>query len=442
MSKLKVILQGFRGSLSRKKGFARNFLFMVMWQGANYLAPLITFPHLARTLEPAGYGQLGIYLLIAGYMTILSDWGTNYSGSRQIAQQSVLSGDIDEVFWNIFFLRLLVITVLLAAISIYLVLDHAGSREALLLISAWSIILGNALTVNWCLQGLERLDSFATAALVGRLITVPLTIFLVRRADQAWVAVAIQGLGGVAIGVTSLLILRASNRVKSLKWSWAGVTSQFREGAPVLISNASHGLYSSSATLCLGWFHGAFATGIFVGADRLRLACQGVIQPLVQVVYPRVSRLAVEDRGQAIRLIRLTALIQTGAMAVLCAVLMIFAPRIIGLMAGQGYGESVLVLRLLAPCVALFAANVMLGPQTLLPFGMSKAYGRINSLAALFNVSIMVPSVYFAGFVGAAVGVLLTEAFMLICYLAVIVRAGLWVAKANVAVISNVQLET
>ena len=101
-----------RASLAAKGGMGRNLLAMIIWQGANYLAPLLTFPHLARTLHPEGFGLMGIYLVVGGWMTILSDWGTVYTGSRLIAQERARTGDIDQPFWNIFVFRLLIVAVL------------------------------------------------------------------------------------------------------------------------------------------------------------------------------------------------------------------------------------------------------------------------------------------------------------------------------------------
>jgi PST family polysaccharide transporter len=398
---------------------------MVLWQGTNYLAPLLTFPHLARTLHPAGFGLLGIYLLISGWMTIASDWGTNYTGSRLIAQNNAQFGDIDEAFWEIFFLRVIIATVILTGIVIYLVATNAGLSEILLLLSAWTIILGNTITVSWCLQGLERLDAFATAAVVGRLFTVPATIFLVTRPSQVWLAIAVQGAGGIIIGITSIVMLYRSRCVKQLRFSWRGCWRQWLDGMPVLISTASHGLYSSTSTALLGIFHGPNSTGIFVAADRIRLAAQGIVMPIGQALYPRVSRLAVTDRRAAVKTIRQLGLGLGLLLIPGCTALALLAPAIIRIIAGPEFSPSVSVLRISACTVAVFGANAVLGWQTLMPFGESKTFSKITSSAAAFNILVMPGLVYYFSSLGAATGVLLTEAFMLICYVTVVLKANM-----------------
>ena len=412
-------------SLRNRRGLARNLLVMVFVQGVNYLAPLLTFPHLARTLHPAGFGQYGIYLLIGGWMTIASDWGTNLTGARLIAQRNALAGDIDEAFWNIFFLRLAIVILILAGVAAYLGATRANFEQVLLLVSAWTMILGNALTVSWCLQGLERLDAFATAAVIGRLFTVPATILLVRHADQVWLAVAVQGIGGVIIGAASIIILKRSGAVKRLRWSWRGCVRQWQEGLPILVSTASHGLFSSTSTALLGFLRGAYATGLFIAADRIRLAAQGTVLPINQALYPRLSRLAVTDPRQAVRTIRILLVAQGTVMAIGCLLLAIFAPLVIRVIAGPGYEQSVPVLRILAFAIGIYVTNAVLGGQTLMPFGFSREFGRINFYTALFNVTVMPGLVYYWGPSGAAVGVLGTECFMLLCYSFVIFRKRL-----------------
>jgi O-antigen/teichoic acid export membrane protein len=409
-------------SLRSKEGLARNVLLMLLWQGANYLAPLLTFPHLARTLHPTNFGKFGLYLLIAGWMTIVSDWGTNMTGARAIAQARARTGEIDEPFWNIFLLRFAIVMVVLFLAVGYLTVTEASREEWLLLLSAWSMILGNALTVSWCLQGLERLDAFASAALVGRLATVPATILLVRTADQVWLAVALQGLGGILIGLTSMLILYRSRRITRFSANLSGMVREMRNGFPVLSTTVSHGLYSSTATLTLGWLHGPAATGVFVAADRIRMAAQNVVQPVGQAIFPRVSRLVVTDRDAAVRLIHALAKIQGAVMAFGCIALIVLSPYVVGFLAGPAFSASVPVLCILAPTIAVYATNNVLGRQTLMPFGYDKVFGRIGVTTAVVNVLIMPPLVYFFSANGAATGVLVTESFILICCVTVIWR--------------------
>lgn len=415
-------LRALASSLSAKEGLARNVVMMVIWQGANYLAPLLTFPHLARTLHPAGFGKFGVYLLIASWMTIVSDWGTNMTGARAIAQAKARDGAIEAPFWNIFLLRIAVVAIVLAGVLAYLLATRASGEEWLLLLAAWSVILGNALTVSWCLQGLERLDGFATAALVGRLAAVPATILLVQRADQVWLAIAIQGFGGLVIGLVSILILYRSRRIRHFSASLGGIVEEARGGLPIFLTTVSHGLYSSTATLMLGWLQGPAATGIFVAADRLRLAAQNVVQPLGQAIFPRVSRLVVTDRPAAVRLIRLWAMGQITVMGLGSLMLALLSPFVVEIVAGKAFAASAGVLAILAPVIAVYACNNVLGRQTLMPFGHDKAYGRIGVATAVVNVCVMPPLVYWWGAKGAALGVLVTEGFVLVCCLAVIRR--------------------
>lgn len=406
--------------LAVKGGVVRNLFAMILWQGANYLAPLLTFPHLARTLRPLGFGQYGIYLVIAGWMTIVSDWGTNYTGSRLIAQTRASGRSLHDEFWSLFFLRIINSAIILVAVLAYILIARVDREDSLLILSAWSIILGNALTVSWCLQGLERLDAFASAALVGRLFTVPATIFLVREAGDVWVAVAVQGGGGIVIGLTSLLILYRSRAICSFAWSMPNIVRRFREGVPVVLSTASHGLYSTTATSFLGVLKGAYTTGQFVAADRIRLAAQGIIQPFAQVFYPRTSRLVVTDRERAVRDVKLMIYVTAAVMISGSLILSFISEFVSNLLVGGRFSDTASILRVLALCVGVYGMNVVLGWQTLMPFGYNKQFGSVSVRAAIFNILTMPVLIYKFGAIGAATGVLLTEIVILLNYVYII----------------------
>ena len=57
-----------------------------IWQGANYLLPLITFPYLARVLGVEGFGLIGMAAAITGYALILVDWGFSLSAAQAVAR--------------------------------------------------------------------------------------------------------------------------------------------------------------------------------------------------------------------------------------------------------------------------------------------------------------------------------------------------------------------
>lgn len=403
-------------------GMGRNLVAMLVWQGANYLAPLLTFPHLTRVLHPAGFGLLGLYLLIGGWLTIASDWGTNMSGAREIAQEKASGGDISQVFWSIFSLRIIIAAALLIGVAAIASFPTISRLDKLLLFSAWTMALGNALTVSWCMQGLERLDAFAGAAIMGRLFTVPATILLVHRADEVWVAVAIQGGGSIVIALASIFLLWRTGQIGKWSWSAAAVLAQAKRGFPILVSVASHGVNSSTAAVMLNGFQGAAATGVFLCADRLRQAVQGLVQPINQAVFPRISKLAVTDRISSVHLIYKVAALQLFGMSIICSAIIYFAKPIIFAVSGKAFVDSVFVLQVLMMGVILFVYNNVLGTQSLLSYGYSKVFGAVNAASCAVNVIAMALLTISGSFRGAALASVATELAMAIGYTIVIVR--------------------
>ena len=66
----------------------KNIAALFVLQVSVYLIPLITTPYLARTLEVANFGLLGVASAIVSYVSMLSDWGFAFTATRETARHA------------------------------------------------------------------------------------------------------------------------------------------------------------------------------------------------------------------------------------------------------------------------------------------------------------------------------------------------------------------
>ena len=63
----------------------RNASSLYAIQIASYVLPMASFPYLTRVLGPDRYGIYVLVLAVARYGLILTDWGFNYSATRELS---------------------------------------------------------------------------------------------------------------------------------------------------------------------------------------------------------------------------------------------------------------------------------------------------------------------------------------------------------------------
>src|ERR1700689_4373164 len=71
----------------RRHPVARNSAALYGVQFCRKLFPLLTVPYLTRMLNPSGWGTVAFALSMAEILTLIIEFGFNYSATREISRQ-------------------------------------------------------------------------------------------------------------------------------------------------------------------------------------------------------------------------------------------------------------------------------------------------------------------------------------------------------------------
>jgi PST family polysaccharide transporter len=407
-------------------GLGRNFVAMVIWQAGNYLVPLATFPYLTRVLGPAQFGLLAYVNAMAVYGTVFTEWGFNLSGPRAVIDCRDCPEALNELIWSTISAKACLCLLSFAVLLIVLHFDRQAALATHAVLLSWLVVIGNVITLNWFLQGLERFSLFAAISLAGRFITLPLIFVLVKSADDVAVAVAIQGAAPLLTGLLSLGIVFRLGLLHRPRTSWRRIWLRIKQGADTFVSTASVSLFSATNAIILGSLAGSYQVGIYSAADRLKTVGNMVPAQINTVLYPRVSALVAKcDPASGRAAARLTA---AGAIATIAttgagaAVFIGLAGSLTTFVLGGSYHGSAAVLTLL--CIATVFGNLayFLGLQVLVPFEAGWRRSRVMLAGGILNVALAFALVPSFGAEGAASAFLIAEAAILAVYLVVIVR--------------------
>jgi PST family polysaccharide transporter len=185
-----------------------------------------------------------------------------------------------------------------------------------------------------------------------------------------------------------------------------------KDGWHLFVSTASVSLYSTTNTVLLGFVAGSTAVGHYSAAEKMIQAAQGLLAPINQSVYPRISRLMQDSRAAAFALIRKVLRVQGSIAFALSLILVAIAPPLIRVVFGPAYEETIGVLRWLAWLPFLVGLSNVFGVHTMLAMGMKETVSRILVTAGAINVVILFVLAHWFGAVGAAMAVVTTEFFV------------------------------
>ena len=145
------------------KNITKNFSYLIIGQGLSGVVSLITAIYLAKKLGVENFGKYNFMEAIINVCLIVSAFGTDFLGNREIARNNNRTSDL---IVNIVFLRFL------ACIGTFLVLllligfiNKPVEVKLLLLISGISIFV-SPFFLGWVFQGLQRMDLVAYGSLV------------------------------------------------------------------------------------------------------------------------------------------------------------------------------------------------------------------------------------------------------------------------------------
>ena len=121
-------------------------------------------------------------------------------------------------------------------------------------------------------------------------------------------------------------------------------------------------------------------------------------------------------------------------------VVLLFSRKMVSLILGPGYLDSIIIVRILSPLVFILPVSYIFANLALLPFNLNRYYAKIYIIGGLLNVVLLLTSLYFfrAGASGAALSVLITQAVITVLMFVVLRRNGIRIVNIDISSLMKV----
>jgi O-antigen/teichoic acid export membrane protein len=374
----------------------------------------------ARRLGPAMYGVIGVSTGIMLYLNQVADGGIELSGVPAVARQRDGLGVLVSSTLTV---RLIVAAALTAIVVVLGLFAFPQPDGAILALYALGLVFVAAGT-RWVFLGLQQATWVAAARITGELTALAIVVLALRDVGDVAVVPVATIVGAALAAFVMLAGLRSLGIRPSISFQWETSRPLFARG-PHLVGFTLLGLVLFNADLIyLRFISGQEAAGYYAAAYTFIAFAANLSVAWAHSVMPALAR--VEQSGSAQSTVLQTALLLALTVTLpVAAGGMLVALPLIRLVFGADYVPAVSALIWLLPSVPLAAMREVIVAGLIGAEGGERALLRVNAIAAIFNIAILLPVVPRYGVIGAASVTVLTEVLRLAVSWRYAVQGGL-----------------
>lgn len=388
----------------------RNMVSLGLLQVANYAIPILLIPFVVRHLGVSSFGNVAYVQNIVAYLTILVNYGFDYSATREIALFRDDHVARRNTFWNIIYYKALLFVVSALLLCLLFFTWPRMQGDVRLYVVAFLINIGYVLFPNWFFQGIEEMGKMAWFNFGIKLLGSICVLAFVREATDGWLYLLLLSLAYILVGLFAFVyVLRKYNIGLSL----SGVTIRkqiFVTSTPIFLNTLFGTVYSTFGLTYLGFFTSDVNLGIYAGAYKIIIAFVMLVNmPVSMSLYPVMSRKFHEAKETGWAFFQKSVCYVGGLACVASIVIFFAAPVIVSLFLGAEFMAAVPLLRLFSIVPLLVMVASMFTIQGLYAIQLERYAPYMGFVVMCICICTTVALVPRWGVFGAAVGYVVAE---------------------------------
>lgn len=395
----------------RSKSLLKNFTWLSVSQGANFLIPLIIYPYLLRIIEIEAFGLVAFAQAVVTYFIHVVDYGFSISAVREVSLNRNNTNKVSEIFSRLYFTKITLLIVSFLAFYLLVIIIPKWNNYSLLFLSSFSVVIGQMLLPVWFFQGIEKMSSVALMNIISKaLFIIFIFLFINGNNDFMWINFYL-GASQILVGSIAIRVILVKHQVKIIYPSSSLIIDQLKENKSIFLSVFSTFVAGNSNLLILGFIADPISTGYYAIVEKILLAIRAPAVLLYQTIFPKVCLLAEKSFDQLISFLKTIVRLSLIGFMFLGIVVYIFSDSIVQLFSGEYLKQSSHLLKIVS-LVPLFAALSIPATQTMLAYNLKRSYANITVGGAIFNITINIILVSAFSAYGSAIAALTTELFL------------------------------
>jgi len=360
---------------------------------------------LARALGTQAFGVLGTSITFLGFALVLTNFGSDAIGTREVAAAPERSAAFANGIRN---LRLvLALPVSLGGLGVAMLLKVPLSIAIPLACVPWIY----AFRQDWILVALSRERAVAISAILRELAFFGLAAVLAVRSGSVSVALWCFLAAELVQSAITQWAYRPGKRAGSSPSFAMGTT--LRASAPLAFMGVMYLTYTRIDTPLVAFYAGPAAAGQYFAAYGVLFGLLSLVGPLARVGLPAISSARGRSEGEVGDFIHRLSLAACIGGAFLSLLVSMNAGLIVRTVYGGAYAEAANALRILAWSAVFTCASSLL-LQRLVADGRQGLFAVISTTAAVVNIVCNLFWIPKFGIRGAALATIASEGCLLL----------------------------
>ena len=397
---------------------AKNTSWLVIADIANKLLLFVLFVFMTRYLGDVGFGKYSFAVTFTMLFAILSDLGMGGLLTREVARDKTSA---DKYFGNVSLIKtiLSLIVYVLIVITINLMNYPSDTRLAVYILGFY--VLFDSFTLNFfcpIYRAFEKMEYEALVHVIKNFITVALGLLAIYL-DLGFIALIsaflIGSIFGFVVGLS--MVIKRFTKPK-IEIDFAFWSEFMKKALPFAMGAIFVPIYFNIDKVMLSVMKGDAVVGWYSGATTLVYALLIIPSAFNGSIFPIMSRWYITDKKNSLKVLYEKSFKYLLMLALPIAVgTTILADRIVLLILGEEFVNSIIVLQILVWVLVFMFLNNLIG-GVLGAINKQMVGAAFAGVAALLNIILNLLLIPEFGGVGAAVATVATEGvgFIYICH--------------------------
>lgn len=402
---------------------------LMVFQVSNYLIPLLIIPYLVRVLGIDTFGQWMFALSFVIFARVCVAYGFDLTAAREVAFAAGDERKISRLLTDVVMCRLLIWLACFIVLAIVCLCVPKVQAVGGLIFVGMGIVLGEALIPVWLFLGTERMGSITSLRLGSKLLNMVLILLCVHGPGDVLLVPLFEAAISVILGCISVGLAMRYFNLRFVPLSLGRIITQARSGSAVFLSTVAVQLYTTAHTVVLGLVVGPAAVSAYALAEKIYSAIRGLLNPVIQSVFPVMARVHNASASDFSRLYRHATLTLVPVLFLVGLLLYLCAPLFVSLLTGGEDPATLQCLRIFAMAFP-FAVGGFLSPMLVVRGGDSHLMW-ISVGSGIIGLSLAIPLAKMYQAPGAAIAFLVVQIFGAVALVLVNMRMSQQPASNN-----------
>lgn len=390
----------------KKQSVTKNYIYNLSYQILVLIIPVITTPYISRALGAENIGIYSYTLSISAFFILFGSLGISLYAQREIAYLQKDKKKYSKLFWEIFILKFITMTISLFIFFFTFVRKGDYSQYYKILILE---IIANCIDISWFFQGLEEFKKTVLRNIIVKLLSVICIFAFVKKPEDLKIYFYIYVLS-ILFGNGSLWFY-LPNLLEKVNFKSLKIRKHIKPTLGLFLPQIAIEVYTLLDRAMIGTIIAEKSeVGFYEQSQKIIKMLLTILTSLGTVMLPRIANNFAKGKSKTIK---------TYIAKSLNMVLMLAFPMILGIISvshafvpkffGQGFDKVEILMNIISPIILFIGLSNVIGTQYLLPTKRQREYTISVVCGAITNFIANLCLIWRYGAIGASIGTVIAE---------------------------------